>query len=150
MAEGLARKGFDIDLREGFEAENLVRSLLGDKAKLEVKWDHKTLCTGNVFIEYSSPSGPSGIATTESDWWVTVICGCLDGKLPCYPFHIEFTPTERMRLLARKAYQMGLAVPGGDYNRYPGARVPVRWLTQPPEPQGDTVTPNQPELFDGA
>lgn len=67
MAERLARSGFDIDLRDGEAREAaLVHVFL--RARVEHKADHRAKTTGNVFIEYRQPSGPSGISVTTADW----------------------------------------------------------------------------------
>ena len=38
-------------------------------SKIEVKRDLKALNTGNVFVEYMSRGKPSGLSTTEADWY---------------------------------------------------------------------------------
>ena len=38
--------------------------------KLEVKTDHKSVATGNLFIEYFGYGKPSGIAITEADYYI--------------------------------------------------------------------------------
>ena len=68
------RKKFDIDLEYGKVREKQVADMLQDK-KIEVKsergmWQK----TGNIAIEYESYGKPSGIATTESDYWFHNLC----------------------------------------------------------------------------
>jgi len=65
-------KRFDIDLVKGQAAENTMANILLAEAggKVEVKserlhWN----TTGNVAIEYRYRGKPSGIATTEADFW---------------------------------------------------------------------------------
>ncbi len=69
----MSYKKFDLDLLDGNQAEDLVASLFGDKTKVEVKWDKEFLRTGNVFIETHAYGRPSGINTTEADYWALVI-----------------------------------------------------------------------------
>ena len=38
--------------------------------KLEVKTDHKSVATGNFFIEYAAHRKPSGIAITDADYYI--------------------------------------------------------------------------------
>ena len=68
------RKKFDIDLEYGKVREQQVADMLQDK-KIEVKsergmWQR----TGNIAIEYQSYGKPSGIDTTESDYWFHNLC----------------------------------------------------------------------------
>ena len=63
-------KRFDLDLAYGQIFEKKVADILGN-SKIEVKtekdkWKH----TGNIVIEFESRGRPSGIATTESDYWI--------------------------------------------------------------------------------
>lgn len=65
------RKKFDIALAKGEVGENLIAEILGKDAKLEIKSEQgKWAKTGNICIEFESYGKPSGIETTESDYWV--------------------------------------------------------------------------------
>lgn len=62
-------KKFDIDLAKGQIMEEKILDMFQDK-KIEVKseigrWQE----TGNICIEFSSWGKPSGIASTEADFW---------------------------------------------------------------------------------
>lgn len=62
-------KRFDIDLKYGQLAESSVADMLQNK-KLEVKTERDLwLKTGNIVIEFESRNKPSGIQTTEADFW---------------------------------------------------------------------------------
>jgi hypothetical protein len=71
---------FDLDLERGKVGEELLGTFLGalaDGAKFEVKTDYRAVETGNFYIEtwqYNwsdmSDKRPSGINTTEAEWWV--------------------------------------------------------------------------------
>jgi hypothetical protein len=64
---------FDIDLQYGEEGERWLRWVGTDQAKVEVKTERdQWYTTGNVVFEFSYKGRPSGIASTESDWWVIV------------------------------------------------------------------------------
>lgn len=62
--------GFKYDLALGQERENVLAQALGDDAKIELKSDSRSQQTGNIFVEVSSRGKPSGIMTTEADWFV--------------------------------------------------------------------------------
>lgn len=72
--DGKPEKGFDLDLAHGKIREEMLRKLLLN-GKIEVKTDHRTYDTGNVFIEIESRGKPSGITVSESDWWAFVLEG---------------------------------------------------------------------------
>ena len=62
-------KKFDIDLAYGQLHETAVAEMLEDK-KVEVKTERGMwVKTGNIAIEYESWGKPSGIASTEADYW---------------------------------------------------------------------------------
>ena len=62
-------KRFDIDLRYGQLAESNIADMLQNK-KLEVKTERDLwVKTGNIVIEFESRNKPSGIQTTEADYW---------------------------------------------------------------------------------
>jgi hypothetical protein len=60
---------FKYDLKEGkLKGETKFHKMLSN-SKIEVKFDRMTRKTGNVYIEYESRGNPSGIRTTEADYW---------------------------------------------------------------------------------
>ncbi len=61
---------FTHDLNFGESGEDWVNEIFAKGKKVEVKTDRMTHKTGNVFIEYESRGKPSGIATTDADYWV--------------------------------------------------------------------------------
>ncbi len=63
-------KRFDLDLAYGQVFEKKVADILGN-SKIEVKTEKdKWKQTGNIVIEYESRGRPSGIITTEADFWI--------------------------------------------------------------------------------
>ena len=63
---------FRYDLKIGQGAENFLGKLLeGDN--IEVKMDRIAHKTGRIFVEYESRGKPSGISTTEADYWCSII-----------------------------------------------------------------------------
>lgn len=124
MADGLARKGFDLDLRDGESAEgSLARLLRAGGNLVEVKMDCQAHQTRRVFLEYRHRGRQSGIAVTEAAWWAFALPG-LDTYV--------ITATERMRRLGRTAHRNpALRMEGGDYNLSHGVFVPSHWLVEP-------------------
>lgn len=62
-------KRFDIDLKYGQLAEQKIADMLQNK-KIEVKTERDLwVKTGNIVIEFESRNKPSGIQTTEADYW---------------------------------------------------------------------------------
>lgn len=63
-------KRFDLDLAYGQVFEKKVADILGN-SKIEVKTEKdKWKQTGNIVIEYESRGKPSGIITTDADYWL--------------------------------------------------------------------------------
>ena len=63
-------KRFDLDLAYGQVFEQKVAEILG-QSKIEVKTEKdKWKTTGNIVIEYESRNKPSGIVTTDADYWL--------------------------------------------------------------------------------
>ena len=62
-------KRFDLDLQYGQVFEQKVADML-QNSTIEVKTEReKWKTTGNIVIEFESRGKPSGIATTEADYW---------------------------------------------------------------------------------
>lgn len=84
-------KRFDLDLAYGQVFEKKVADILGN-SKIEVKTEKdKWKTTGNIVIEFESRGKPSGIITTESDFWFHILA--LDDVL----VSILVIPTSRLR-----------------------------------------------------
>ena len=120
MADGIAREGFDIDLRFGQERETTFAEILMIRGgnHVELKSDQKAHVTGNVFVEYRQHGRESGIATTKAHWWTVEVL----------PDVFVTLPTSRMKALMKA---VGKRTSGGDYNAYRGCLVPVKYLVQP-------------------
>ena len=63
---------FRYDLKVGQVAEQALAEIFEGK-KVEVKRDRKARLTGNVFVEFESRGKPSGISTSEADYWCFVV-----------------------------------------------------------------------------
>lgn len=115
MADGKARKGFDLDLRDGEDAENrLLEVIRSGNGLVEVKSDKMARGTGNVFVETEYRGQPSGLTSTEADWWAIEVQDDV----------FVLMKTERLRELARR-FRL---TEGGDNDWSRGRLVPVARL----------------------
>ena len=116
------RSDFSKDLVTGQLGEQeyskeVFELLSGD---IEIKSEQDTWKeTGNMYVEYQSRGRDSGIAVTQAEHWV--VSFYLKGKL-CFTLSI---PTETMKKIARKYYDMGRVAEGGDNNTSRGVLVPI-------------------------
>jgi len=103
------RKKFDIDLEYGQVREKLVADMLQDK-KIEVKSERdKWQKTGNIAIEYESYGKPSGINSTEADYWFHNLC--IGDDTFCT---LVFKVDNLRKLIDKLDYKR--SVSGGDHN----------------------------------
>lgn len=121
MAKGLAREGFDLDLKFGEARESAFVEAI-TSATVEVKSDQKARVTGHVFIEtHQRPRNgdwrPSGINTSQAAFWTIEYADSCFITLP--------------RPLLHALAQHGQRRDGGDDNRYRGRLVPIEWLITP-------------------
>ena len=104
---------FRYDLEVGQTYENQLSELLGKK--IEVKRDFKCLESGNIFVEYESRNKPSGIATSEADYY-------------CYwlsDYHFVMIEKDELKKLCRKYIGTKKDVLGGDANTSKGILLPL-------------------------
>lgn len=128
MSKGEAREGFDIDLEYGQSREDALETFLTDSnMKIEVKSDEKAKETGNIYVEYKQRKGSewvdSGIAVTEADIWAVEVRSD----------NFVLLSTDKMKELAKRAYEQGKTVSGGDHNNTKGILVPIEWLVREPQ-----------------
>ena len=103
------RKKFDMDLKYGKVREKLVADMLQDK-KIEVKSERDIWQkTGNIAIEYQSYGKPSGIQTTESDYWFHNLC--IGKEVFCT---LVFDINSLRKIIDKLDYKK--SVSGGDHN----------------------------------
>ena len=108
---------FRYDLKVGQLQEKWLAELLSSK-KIEVKRDFKASRTGKVFVEFFCRGKPSGISTTEAEYWAFI----LDGET------VVLLPTDKVKSLVDEAKQSGKIVSGGDSNTSQGALVKLERL----------------------
>ena len=128
MADGLARAGFDIDLKDGLAREDAFAHVLMranvDWTKIKHKSDQVARRTGNLFVEFREKGRPSGIATTEADLWA------VEFDDNCW----SIIPTAKMKQYAKEAIWQGKVTEGGDRNNCTGALIPIQWIVGPRRP----------------
>lgn len=115
---------FDLQLSQALIAERRLAEIFATAVieKIELKtetWQWEQ--TGNICIEFRCDGEPSGIATTEADFWVHELRR--DDQTLVY---LMF-PIERLKELARTAIRQGKWRSGaGDGGRFDVAIIPLR------------------------
>ena len=99
-------ENFDIDLLRGLNGE--VEALKILTGKLEVKTDFKAHKTGNIAIEIECNGKPSGLATTEAEWWLFNI------RIPKGEPMMLIINRHRLKQLATMHIHRGHVTMGGD------------------------------------
>jgi len=107
---------FKFDLKVGQTKEIELGNILNDKT-IEVKFDLKALETNNVYVEYESRNKPSGISTTNSDYY-------------CFAFGDTFhlIETKFLKEKCRKYLNTNRDKLGGDNNTSKGILLPINEL----------------------
>jgi|TARA_R100000482_G_scaffold34623_1_gene11336 hypothetical protein len=125
---------FKYDLALGQLGEGWVGQMLSSKT-IEVKFDFACYRTGNFYIEYESRGNPSGIATTQADYWM-LIASTERGvaiKTELKPIDKEdilfsiLISTERLKEMCRTRYYRK-DVSGGDNNTSRGILIKAKEL----------------------
>ena len=104
---------FRHDLEIGQLAEKALADIIENKT-VEVKNDLKALDTGNLFVEYFSRGKPSGICTTQADYWCFVIDDIY-----------ILIATEKLKEMLRPLYKTKSDIKGGDNNTSHGILLPI-------------------------
>ncbi|MDB4448207.1 hypothetical protein N9119_03130 [Roseivirga sp.] len=115
----LYNNDFGHDLLVGQVAEQFLGDLLQNK-KIEVKHDKIAHRSGRVFIEYECRNKPSGITTTNADFWAFVFT---TGP-------ILIVSKDRLTSLCNKAYENSHVFKGGDNNSSKGFLINLTDLIQ--------------------
>jgi hypothetical protein len=116
---------YDIDLKKGQIAEELVRYILTKDSgcKLEVKNDEKAGHSGNLYVEYRSRANHSGLSTTMADWWAFVLGGSIFNNNLILLFQKDY-----LKEVADFYKLRGRGTPGGDSNTSGGTIIPLSIL----------------------
>ena len=112
---------FKFDLKVGQVGEKMLADIL-EGCKVEVKRDKWITKSGNIAIEYECRSKPSGIATTQSDWWCLILSGDMEDKMMLL---IEIS---KLKEICRHYYQKGSIKNMGDNNLAKAVLIPFSEL----------------------
>lgn len=104
---------FKYDLKVGQAKEKELGDIINDKT-IEVKYDLQSLSTGNVYVEYFSRGKPSGISTSDAEYY----CFCLGET-----YHLISTKTLKKR--CRVYLTTARDKVGGDNNTSKGILLPL-------------------------
>tara|TARA_R110000803_G_scaffold32816_4_gene72075 strand:+ start:783 stop:1154 length:372 start_codon:yes stop_codon:yes gene_type:complete len=110
---------FEYDLEFGHEGEGIIADMFENK-KIEVKRDNWVGRTGNIAIEYKSRGKPSGIATTQADYWIIMFSKEYEDK---FMFIIE---TQRLKEVTKKYFNKGSIKKMGDSNTSSAVLIPIK------------------------
>ena len=110
---------FEYDLEFGQEGEGIIADMFENK-KIEVKRDNWVGRTGNIAIEYKSRGKPSGIATTQADYWIIMFSKEYEDK---FMFIIE---TQRLKEVTKKYFNKGSIKKMGDSNTSSAVLIPIK------------------------
>jgi len=105
----LYNNDFSHDLLVGQVAEQFLGDLLQNK-KIEVKNDKIAHKSGRVFVEFECRGKPSGITTTQSDFWAFVLTTGV----------VIIVSKDRLTELCNNEYNKGNVIRGGDRNTSQG------------------------------
>ena len=118
---------FDIDLDFGKIYEQKVKDIFEGRGGIEVKTERGTWKrTGNIAIEIRYKGNPSGISTTEADWWVHILSDAEDIDTALM-FKVDKLKKKIRKLVSRKEARI---VMGGDDNNSEIVLVPINKLSQ--------------------
>lgn len=104
---------YDLDFAE--KSEDWIKELFTGGYKVEVKCDRMAHKTFNLYVEVYSRGKPSGICTTNADYWIFII----------YYSNVSLIlPTSKIRNLCKELFN-GTYVYGGDNNTSKGILIPL-------------------------
>jgi hypothetical protein len=116
---------WDVQLALGQDAERrLVRILAGPGEVVRIESKSEPGAQRFAYVETADRGHPSGIATTEADWWAVEVRG---GRW-------VLIPARDLAALTRRALVRYGLRSGGAEGTTRGAIVPLRWLVEEDAP----------------
>lgn len=109
---------FRHDLKVGQVGEQLLADILQGKT-VEVKRDFWISRSENLAVEFESRGKPSGIATSEADYWAFIAAGEVEDEI------VLLIKTSRLKKIAKLEKQKGNIKAMGDNNT--SLSVLVKW-----------------------
>ena len=118
---------FEIDLDFGKVYEDKVKNIFQGKSGIEVKTERDTWKrTGNIAIEVKYKGYPSGLSSTNADWWIHILSD--NGEIDtAFMFKVSRLRKKIRRLVSRKEARV---VMGGDNMDSQIVLVPISKLSQ--------------------
>lgn len=109
---------FEYDLKVGKTFEKKLGEIFENKT-VEVKTDFYALGMGSVYVEYESRNKPSGILTSQADYYCFFIVD--GGGIKS----VVLVKTPRLKVLFKKYYDKGCIKKGGDNLTSKGVIIPL-------------------------
>ena len=109
---------FRHDLKVGHKGERYLAAVL-EGATIEVKADSFIKDTRRLAVEFESRGKPSGIATTEADYWCFIFNGDEAKKT------FIMVDTEKLKDIAREYFHRGSIKEMGDNNTSLSVMIPL-------------------------
>ena len=118
---------FDIDLDFGQIYEEKIKDIFQGKGGIEVKTERDMWKrTGNIAIEVKYKGNPSGLSSTNADWWIHILSD--NGEIDtAFMFKVNKLRKKIRRLVSRKEASI---VMGGDDNQSQMVLVPLKKLME--------------------
>lgn len=113
---------FRYDLEIGKEGERIIDSIFKDKL-VEVKRDSWIYRSGNIAIEFISRGKPSGIATTQADYWIIIFSKEYKDKV------MLVLETKRLKEVCRIYYKKGNIKKMGDLDSSTAVLIPLKEIS---------------------
>jgi hypothetical protein len=111
---------FRYDLEFGKQGESMLHKMLSNEEgyKVEVKRDRQAHKTNNLYFEYQSRNKPSGIATTQAEYYAYFVTDTF-----CFIISVQELKIKLKRLV-KEDKAIG-NMPGGDKNTSLGVLVSI-------------------------
>ena len=118
---------FDIDLDFGQIYEEKIKDIFQGRGGIEVKTERDVWKrTGNIAIEIKYKGNPSGLSSTNADWWIHILSD--NGEIDtAFMFNVNKLRKKIRRLVSRKEARI---VMGGDNYDSEIVLVPISKLSQ--------------------
>ena len=115
---------YNNDFKHDLKVGQLKEEALGEifnGSTIEVKYDQQAYNTGNIFVEYQSRGKPSGLSTTQAEYYCYVLSNDTGDT-----FHLM--KTNMIKNKCRAYMKTKRDIVGGDSNTSKGILLPIKEL----------------------
>lgn len=115
---------YNNDFKHDLKVGQLKEEALGEifnGSTIEVKYDQQAYNTGNIFVEYQSRGKPSGLSTTQAEYYCYVLSNDTGDT-----FHLM--KTDMIKNKCRAYMKTKRDIVGGDSNTSKGILLPIKEL----------------------